>query len=657
MCAQPADEQQRRIDSLKHHYEAREEFWRGEGSGVLARLDRVIAKQDEAIKTLAADQKETNKQARAARSQKPKVERLFPKNINVTNNLKPMYEEWEAHQARTKQPLHGINMQDQSAGTKRNFQALDRALREGRLSRAKSILKRMNPDRIGFFGIDFIFNGLFKSKAQKDRERALHQALQGKVDALTDTMKKREELKKSIPKVEADTAKIIHALASNPAVLQGLDPNTTSHTAKFIREMAARHYGIKEIQRELRDQEGEFVSLSEAKNIALGALGRNEQQAVILENDIVDAKAKLEFARTLRTNCEAVRRREEKMGRSLHGTPSNSTLDSIDAYINTHEAKTNRINRLVEGLENGKPLPEDDISVDALIYGEARSLFERTFRGASKKPDRSVAASFNDAHDGIGDGPQCVQQFNTYIGGILQNLGLLTKEQDAESGKKQAFMMAVRQALYDGKVDLKTLKSEGFSVRSGKVNFVSIATWPDEKVERLRRVANISDDDVAAQQARVDARKGVNDRNERHPVPMIGEVQDALYGISSARHAGVAAQQAIRAAATFLQPNLNQDDFDKKGEFNFSNPNDPDGVTKNTALHKEISIAKKDGIALDNSYPAQIDEAFARAEKMFREARQHTAAAKLRKAKELVDTHLASHRPGAAPAPGGPAPA
>ena len=223
--------------------------------------------------------------------------------------------------------------------------------------------------------------------------------------------------------------------------------------------------------------------------------------------------------------------------------------------------------------------------------------------------------------------------FSGPLGPMLGKMGVLSEEQQALSGQKQALMVAVRNA-----VELGYLEEADLPSFKGNVDFLGLAGMDDAQVSALLEKGQIDDKEMRLAQRIVDSSAGVNAPEETYKLPFIGQIHAKLHGNFEVSQAALTMQQAIRASDTALRLASGETDpgqFENKREFNFSNPNDLPETKNAVAVHKALAEIERD--AVENTVAVFPEDAahhlanvYGDAAKMFEDAGYTTLAENVR---------------------------
>ncbi len=192
-----------------------------------------------------------------------------------------------------------------------------------------------------------------------------------------------------------------------------------------------------------------------------------------------------------------------------------------------------------------------------------------------------------------GPSPEQLREiFSGPLGPMLGKMGVLSEEQQDQSGQKQALMVAVRNA-----VELGYLEEADLPSFKGNVDFLGLAGMNDAEVSALLEKGQIDDKEMRLAQRLVDSAAGVNAQNEMYKLPFIGQIHAKLHGNFGVSQAALTMQQAIRASETAQRLANGETDpsqFESKREFNYSNPNDLPQTQNAVAVHKAVAEIERD---------------------------------------------------------------
>ena len=250
--------------------------------------------------------------------------------------------------------------------------------------------------------------------------------------------------------------------------------------------------------------------------------------------------------------------------------------------------------------------------------------------------------------------------FNMPAGDMMEKLGFLTTEQVQQSGRKQAFMVAIRNAMTAGTVAKDDVRIPQFK---GNPDFLGLAKKSDIDLLKLTEALGIPDMAVQSANELIAAHQGVNAPTDTIKVPFIGQIHSALYGNKDLTQASLTIQQTIRAAETMLRLQSGKTDptfHGKKGEFNMDNSRDDARLQHIQNFHKAVSTAESGlaaGAPLEGigGHKSHIAQAFTDAAAMF-------SAAKKPGTEQKIDTivaqvqQVAAHYDAQLQLPTGPAP-
>ena len=242
--------------------------------------------------------------------------------------------------------------------------------------------------------------------------------------------------------------------------------------------------------------------------------------------------------------------------------------------------------------------------------------------------------------------------FNMPTGDMMEKLGIITPEQVAESGRKQGYMLAIRDAINAGTVAANNPLLPQFK---GAPDFLGLAKKSDDDLLLLTEDLDISTVAVEMAQTIIETRVGVNQPGEKLQVPFIGAIHNTLYGNRDLSQASLCIQQAIRASDSAIRMQEGLSDptaHAKKREFGFKNDKDDSRVKDAVFLHEAISTQEsttQPGKIVDvSNFKEALGAVFAAASDMFASAGKPEIAEKVK----LVATHYTAQlkdAPGAAP--------
>jgi hypothetical protein len=179
--------------------------------------------------------------------------------------------------------------------------------------------------------------------------------------------------------------------------------------------------------------------------------------------------------------------------------------------------------------------------------------------------------------------------FNMPLGDMMEKLGIITPAQVAESGRKQAYMIVIRDEIKAGRI---AADDDAIPQFKGAPDFLGLASKSEDALEGMCKVKGIPHEAFEAAEILVNTRQGVNKQDEQFPVPFIGMIHNKLYGNVALTQASLCIQQAIRASETALRLQEGTADpaaHSKKREFNFPNDKDDARVRYAVELHRKLS--------------------------------------------------------------------